>query len=85
MFMKCFCEYCGREFPDVRQLASASCSYYPDGPNQGKHKLYEGGEKSRYTCKYCGRTFSSLMQLVTAPCSFHPNGTNNGRHSPALN
>ena len=81
---KYYCEYCGRQFPDVRQLVSAPCSYHPAGPNKGKHKLYEGGEKSQYTCKYCGRNFSSLMQMVTAPCSYHPDGSNKGKHAPAL-
>lgn len=79
-----FCEYCGRQFPDARILASGTCSYHPDGPNRGRHKLYEGRPKSQYTCRYCGRTFSSIMQMVTAPCSCHPNGCNRGKHAPAL-
>ena len=81
---KYYCEYCGRSFPDVRQLASAPCAYHPDGTNRGRHKLYEGSEKSRYTCRYCGTQFSTIMQMVTAPCAYHPKGTNKGRHSPAL-
>lgn len=79
-----YCEYCGRQFHDVRQLATAPCPYHPNGSNRGYHKLYEGSLKSRYTCRYCGRTFSSTMQMVTAPCPYHPNGGNKGRHSPAL-
>lgn len=31
---KCYCEYCGKQFPDVRQLVSAPCAYHPDGPNR---------------------------------------------------
>lgn len=81
---KYYCEYCGQSFSDVRQLTSAPCAYHPDGTNRGRHKLYEGSEKSRYTCRYCGTQFSTIMQMVTAPCAYHPKGTNKGRHSPAL-
>lgn len=82
--MAYFCEYCGRQFSDVRQLAAGTCSYHPAGCNRGRHKLYEGRSTGPYTCKYCGRTFSSLMQMVTAPCTYHPNGCNKGKHAPAL-
>ena len=81
---KCYCEYCGKQFPDVRQLVSAPCAYHPDGPNRGKHKLYQGRTTPPFTCKYCGNKFSSLMQMVTAPCAYHPKGTNKGQHSPTL-
>lgn len=47
----CYCEYCGKKFASVRQLTSATCVRHPDGPNKGRHKLYEGTEKSEYTCK----------------------------------
>ena len=41
-----YCEYCGQKYSDVRNLTASSCSRHPDGPSKGKHKLYEGGEKS---------------------------------------
>lgn len=79
-----YCEYCGHKFPDVRQLVAAPCGRHPDGANKGRHKLYEGQEKSVYTCKYCGRTFPSILVMTGAPCQYHPKGTNKGHHSPAL-
>ena len=79
-----YCEYCGHRFPDVRQLVSGTCSRHPDGSNKGRHKLYEGSEKSKYTCKYCGHTFSSIMQMVGGTCAYHPKGSNKGNHAPAL-
>lgn len=82
--MAYFYEHCGRQFLDVRQLASGTCFYHPAGCNCRRHKLYEGRSTEPYTCKYCGRTFSSLMQMVTAPCAYHPNGRNKGKHAPAL-
>ena len=51
-----YCEYCGKKFPDVRTLTSATCPRHPDGSNKGHHKLYEGCEKQEYTCKYCARS-----------------------------
>ena len=76
-----YCEYCGQKFPSVSVLTLANnCSRHPDG--KGKHKLYEGSEKSKYTCKYCGQTFNSLFLLTANNCSKHPNG--NGKHAPAL-
>ena len=56
----------------------------PLGSNKGKHKLYEGSEKSKYTCKYCGNGYSSISSLTASSCSRHPNGSNKGKHSPAL-
>ena len=44
-----YCEYCGKKFPDVRQLTSATCPRHPDGSNKGRHKLYEGSEKQEIT------------------------------------
>lgn len=79
-----YCEYCGHRFPSVRLLTSAPCVRHPDGPNKGRHKLYEGTEKSEYTCKYCGRKFPSIMLMTAAPCVNHPKGPNKGNHSPAL-
>ena len=77
-------EYCRHLFVDARQLVSATCSRHPDGNNRGRHKLYEGTGKSKYTCKYCGHTFSSIMQMVGGTCAYHPKGSNKGAHAPAL-
>lgn len=79
-----YCEYCGHKFSDVRQLTSGTCSKHPDGSNRGRHKLYEGGEKSTYICKYCGHKFNSIMQMVGGTCAYHPKGSNKGNHAPAL-
>lgn len=79
-----YCEYCGHKFPDVRQLTSGTCSKHPAGSNKGRHKLYEGSEKSEYTCKYCGKRFPSIMLMVGCTCVNHPDGSNKGNHSPAL-
>jgi hypothetical protein len=54
------------------------------GTNKGKHKLYEGSEKSKYTCKYCGTDRTSISSLTSIPCHRHPDGANKGKHSPAL-
>ena len=79
-----YCEYCGKKFPDVRQLTSATCPRHPDGSNKGRHKLYEGSEKQGYTCKYCGKKFPSIQVMVGGQCVNHPKGTNKGAHAPAL-
>lgn len=34
---KFYCEYCGRDFRNVRQLTLAKCDRHPDGPNRGNH------------------------------------------------
>ena len=80
----CYCEYCGKKFPDVRQLTSATCPRHPDGANKGRHKLYEGSEKQEYTCKYCGKKFPSILIMVGGQCVNHPKGSNKGSHAPAL-
>jgi len=49
---KFYCEYCGNSASSVSILAGGWCGRHPDGCNKGKHKLYEGGEKPKYTCKY---------------------------------
>ena len=49
-----YCEYCGTKYSSVTLLTGSSCHRHPNGPNKGKHKLYEGSEKRTYTCKYCG-------------------------------
>ena len=75
-----YCEYCGSKYPSVSSLTAGSCSRHPDG--RGKHKLYEGSEKSQYVCKYCGSKYPSLTSLTAGSCSRHPNGK--GKHAPAL-
>ncbi len=77
-----YCEYCGLKFQSVYALTSANCGRHPNG--QGKHKLYEGSEKSTYICKYCGLKFSSIYSMTSILCQRHPNGQGKGKHSPAL-
>ncbi len=79
-----YCEYCGTKFSSVASLTASPCYRHPNGPNKGKHKLYEGSEKSQYVCKYCGTKFSTLANLTASPCYRHPDGENKGKHSPAL-
>jgi len=79
-----YCEYCGRQAPTVAALTAGSCPRHPDGSGKGKHKLYEGSEKSKYTCKYCGQSFASIAALTAGSCSRHPNGSGKGKHAPAL-
>lgn len=81
---KFYCEYCGQEFHSVRILTASNCGYHPNGNYKGKHKLYEGSVKSRYTCKYCGQQFPNLHVLTHAKCGRHPDGNYRGYHSPAL-
>lgn len=81
---KFYCEYCGASFSTVRALTSMTCQRHPDGPHKGRHKLYEGSEKSRYTCKYCGQQYVSISSMTSMTCQRHPNGTHKGRHAPAL-
>lgn len=84
MAQKFYCEYCGHSASSVQSLTAAYCFRHPNGTNKGKHKLYEGSEKSKYTCKYCGHQASSIQSLTSAYCFRHPNGTNKGKHAPAL-
>jgi len=79
-----YCEYCGTKFSSVTSLTSLSCQRHPNGAGKGKHKLYEGSEKSKYTCKYCGTLHSSLILLTSSSCYRHPNGSGKGKHAPAL-
>ena len=79
-----YCEYCGQKYSDVRSLTASSCPRHPDGAGKGKHKLYEGGEKSQYTCKYCGQKYSNLRDLTANSCQRHPDGAGKGKHAPAL-
>lgn len=79
-----YCEYCGRKASSVSSLTSSSCIRHPNGAGKGKHKLYEGSEKSQYTCKYCGKNSSSISSLTSSSCIRHPNGAGKGKHAPAL-
>lgn len=80
--MSYYCEYCGSKSHSVASLVASTCPLHPSGSHKGRHKLYEGGEKSRYTCKYCGSISSGIASLVRATCIRHPN--KGGKHSPAL-
>lgn len=79
-----YCEHCGKKYSNVSDLTSASCPFHPLGANKGKHKLYEGSEKSAYLCKYCGKSYSTITNMTASSCTRHPNGPNKGKHSPAL-
>ena len=79
-----YCEYCGTKASSVSALTINWCQRHPDGANKGKHKLYEGSEKSKYTCKYCGTSTSSISSLTINWCQRHPKGANKGKHAPAL-
>ncbi len=81
---KFYCEYCGYTAISVQALTGVPCLRHPNGPNKGKHKLYEGAEKAKYTCKYCGYTTFSIQALTSIPCVRHPSGSNKGKHAPAL-
>ena len=59
-----YCEYCGEAFSNPRNLTIQNCMRHPNGTLKGKHKLYEGGEKSTYICKYCGNIKSQLLKLL---------------------
>ena len=86
MFPKNFyCEYCGQLFKSVSELMRAGlCVRHPDSPVRGKHKLYEGTEKTVYTCKYCGAEARTIDRLTSSFSVHHPAGHNRGRHAPAL-
>lgn len=79
-----YCEDCGKPYPSVQQLTNGLCPRHPDGSNRGKHKLYEGGEKKKYTCKHCGKEYPTIAAMVIGPCPRHPKGSNHGKHAPAL-
>ena len=79
-----FCEYCGSKASSITNLTASSCHRHPNGPSKGKHKLYEGSEKSKYSCKYCGTSASTIINLVTSSCHRHPDGPSKGKHAPAL-
>ena len=75
-----YCEYCGAKYSSVSSLTAGTCNRHPEG--RGKHKLYEGSEKSQYICKYCGSKYSSLSSLTAGTCNRHPNGR--GKHFSVL-
>jgi hypothetical protein len=78
----CYCEYCGTKSSSISSLTANSCHRYPSG--SGKHKFYEGSEKTQYSCKYCGTSSSTILSLTGNSCHRHPNGAGKGKHSPAL-
>ena len=80
----CYCEYCGTKSSSISSLTANSCHRHLLGNGKGKHKLYEGSEKSKYSCKYCGTSSSSISSLTGSSCLRHPNGSAKGKHSPAL-
>ena len=80
----CYCEYCGTKSSSISSLTANPCHRHPLGSNKGKHKLYEGSEKSSYSCKYCGTASSLISNLTANPCYRHPLGSNKGKHAPAL-
>ena len=79
-----YCENCGTKSSSISGLTANSCHRHPLGAGKGKHKLYEGSEKSQYSCKYCGTSASSIMGLTGNSCHRHPNGAGKGKHAPAL-
>ena len=79
-----YCEYCGTKATSVQSLTSQTCGKHIDGMHKGKHKLYEGSEKSKYTCKYCGTMNPTIQSLTSQTCGKHPNGMHKGKHAPAL-
>jgi len=79
---KYYCEYCGTSYISLSVLTSATCKNSPKGIHKGKHKLYQGNEKSQYICKNCGVKKSSLASLTNGSCKNHPNGIHKGKHLP---
>lgn len=79
-----YCEYCGYKATSIQSLTSYTCSRHPNGSGKGRHKLYEGSEKSQYECKYCGYKGSSIQSLTSYTCPRHPDGSGKGKHAPAL-
>ena len=79
-----YCKYCGYKTTSVNSLTSSPCQRHPNGPGNGHHALYEGGEKTTYVCKYCGLKSSAINSLTSTKCQRHPDGPMKGRHEPAL-
>lgn len=76
-----FCEYCGKEFHSIKDLATNLCKRHPDGVYSGKHKFYEGRTKKAYECVYCGKDAKSIAELTANKCKYSPSGEN---HRPKL-
>lgn len=76
-----FCEYCGKKFHSVKDLAANLCKRHPDGAHGGKHKLYEGRVRKTYECVYCGKEAKSIADLTANKCKHSPMG---GNHRPRL-
>lgn len=75
-----YCEYCGKKFDSIQDMAINSCKKHPEGILAGPHKLYEGStHKEWYECKYCGKRAKSIAELVSNKCKYAPNG---GWHRP---
>ena len=64
-----FCEYCGKKFHSVKDLAANLC------------KLYEGRVRKTYECVYCGKEAKSIADLTANKCKHSPMG---GNHRPRL-
>lgn len=79
-----YCEYCGAKASSINSLTAGSCHRHPSGAGKGKHKLYEGSEKAKYSCKYCGIFTTTIANLVGGSCNRHPTGSNKGKHEVAL-
>ncbi len=79
-----YCKYCGTKASSISSLTGWTCPRHPDGPNKGRHVLYEGAEKSSYSCRYCGNSASSISTLTAWKCPRHPRGANSGNHEPSL-
>ena len=82
--MSAYCKHCGLQRPTVSSLVSGPCPRHPAGANKGRHVLYEGSEKARYSCRYCGLERPAISSLVAGTCVRHPAGSHKGRHEPAL-
>ena len=79
-----YCKYCGLKAASVASLTASRCIRHPDGPHKGRHALYEGSEKEKYTCKYCGKQFSNIASLTASRCIRRTVGPDKGNHVPAL-
>ena len=75
-----YCELCGAEYSNPKDLLNNSCLKNKVGSTIGRHVLYEGGEKSIYTCRYCGKQYSSIKDMVFNSCPRREFGE---KHAPA--
>ena len=75
-----YCELCGAEYSNPKDLLNNSCLKNRVGSTIGRHVLYEGGEKSIYTCRYCGKQYSSIKDMVFNSCLRREFGE---KHAPA--